>query len=274
MVYGRVSLNIVVERGVHQIAMQSADDPSASRSAQAQRVPDHDYRVSHLRVVAIGKFQERGRMAGVYFQNCKIDRPGGSQQLRIPLAVVSQGYSDAERTGNDVFIRNNRSGRIDQEASSDFPLTLLGSILRRQRLNRDVDDCGKHLLDHLAPIHWGSRGVHRRSWRGHSQGEPERGKHNKPLQLVCSAHRLVFSSPPVPQRGKTGLILTAYYHRVPTLFPCPLQDGGAGSGESVALDSANGSGETDHAIFATSAVPVCQPKVPPHPNLREYWRAT
>ena len=149
----RVGLDDVVDRVAVRCgdrALDRADDPGGNRAVETERVADRDDGVAHLRRVGVAERERRQRArARVDLEDGEVARRIGADDGRLHARAVREADPDLPGALDDVVVRDDVAGLVDDEAGAErLLLLLLGEELAaEERVGRDGDDARRGDLD-------------------------------------------------------------------------------------------------------------------------------
>jgi hypothetical protein len=111
----RISLYIVVERGILDVTMQRADDPRRYRNAETERIADRQHAVANPQVIA-GPFQHRQRPVDIDLHHRKVGHRRERDQPAVCPVAVGEHHLDLKCAVDDMPVRDDDPGWIDDEA--------------------------------------------------------------------------------------------------------------------------------------------------------------
>ena len=167
-------------------SLDGADDPSGDGAIESERVPDGDHLVTHVHAVRVAERErlERARL-DVHPQDRDICGGIHADDAGLDPLVVREADLDRVRSSNDVIVRDDVSGLVDDEAGTECALRLGGAewipeervlLLRNARGRLDVDDSrGRRPVDLVDREPFALR-ERRRSGRARCDFLPEDGR--------------------------------------------------------------------------------------------------
>ncbi len=174
----RVDLDVVVERGFADVAVQCADDAGGDRAAEAERVADGDDGVARHQLAAVAEGDRRHRRGDVHLQECEVHALHLADQAGLQETLILGHHGDVVGALDDMTVGNDIAGRIDDEAGAlrlladelRRSLAVLGGLLRGGA-DVDADHAGQQFGHHRAEA--GGRRVggqrRQRDGEGHAQ---------------------------------------------------------------------------------------------------------
>ncbi len=113
---GGIGLDEVVERPLADVPPAGGDDAGGDRAAKAEGIADGDHPIAYLGGVGIAELHGGQRPVGPHPQQGEIGARIGAHHLGAQGGVVLQDDVDLLRPVDDVVVRHDEAGGVDDEA--------------------------------------------------------------------------------------------------------------------------------------------------------------
>ena len=159
----RVRLDDVVDREAvrrRDQALECANDPRGGSAIEAEWVPDRDDRIADLQLIRVAEGKRRQCARGrVHAEDGEIGGRVGADDLGLHRVAVGEAHRDDVRALDDVVVRDDVAGLVDDEARADRRLLGRSPWVARARRRGgvggrvDADDPGRGTAVDLVHAH-------------------------------------------------------------------------------------------------------------------------